>query len=70
MSTISNEFAAELIAKLRAGVESRDELTADTPIDPCVLLILKLYDDIEAIKKGTAFLGVGGGIKAPTRVVG
>lgn len=59
MTVISNDFAAELIAKLRAGVESRDELTADTPIDPCVLLILKLYDDLQALTKATAFLGAG-----------
>lgn len=68
--TISNDFAAELIAKLRAGVESRDELTAESPIDPCILLILKLYDDLENLKRGTAFLGVGNGIKSVERVGG
>lgn len=68
MTVISNEFAAELVAKLRAGVEKRDELTADSPIDPCVLLILKLYDDLQALQKAMAFLG--GGIKPVTKVAG
>lgn len=68
MTTISNEFAAELIAKLRAGIDTRDELTAADPVDPCILLILKLYDDLQALTKATAFLG--GGIPAVTKVRG
>lgn len=68
MTTISNEFAAELIDKLRAQVESRDETLAETPADPRDLLILKLWDDLEQMKKATGFLGVG--IKPVTRVQG
>lgn len=68
MTTISNDFAAELIAKMRAQIDSRDELTAETPVDPRDLLILKLYDDLQALTSATAFLN--GGIKSPTRVQG
>lgn len=68
MTTISNEFAAELIDKLRAHVESRDETLAETPADPRDLLILKLWDDLEQMKQATGFLGVG--IKPVTRVSG
>ena len=68
MTTISDEFAAEIIQQMRAHIESRDELTGAAPIDPRDLLILKLYDDLQALKKGTAFLGVGGGIPPVTRV--
>lgn len=60
--TISDEYAAELVAKMRADHASRDELTGAEPIDPRDLLLVKLYDDLQAMKKGTAFLGVGGGI--------
>lgn len=70
MTTISNDFAAELIAKMRAEINSRDETTAEVPVDPRDLLILKLWDEVQDLKKGTAFLGVGGGIKAPQRVEG
>lgn len=68
MTSISDEFAAELVAKMRADHEARDELTGGEPIDPRDLLILKLYDDLQAMKKGTAFLGVGNGIKPVQRV--
>lgn len=64
--TITDSYAAELVAKLRAAHEARDELTAETPIDPRDLLILKLYDDLKALEKAMGFLG--GGIKA-TRIV-
>lgn len=67
---ISNEYASELIAKMRAQIESRDETTALVPVDPCELLILKIWDDLQDLKKGTAFLGVGGGIKPVERVNG
>lgn len=70
MALISNEYAAELVGKMRAEIERRDELTAPVPIDIRDLLIIKLYDDLEALKKGTAFLGVGGGIPAVTKVSG
>lgn len=70
MTNISNDFAAELIAKMRAEIDSRDETTADTPVDPRDLLILKLWDEVQDLKKGTAFLGVGGGIKPVERVSG
>lgn len=63
--TISDEFAAELVAKMRADYGTRDELTAD-PIDLRDLLILKLYDDLQALTKSVAFLG--GGIKPVQRV--
>lgn len=66
--TISNEKAAEIVAKLRKDVESLDEITGGQPADPCALLLIKLYDDLEALKKGTAFLGVGGGIPPVQRV--
>lgn len=68
MTTISNEFAAELVEKLRAQVESRDETLAETPADPRDLLILKLWDDVQQLSNATSFLN--GGIKAPTRVQG
>lgn len=70
MTTISNDFASELIAKMRAEINSRDETTAEEPVDPRDLLILKLWDEVQALKKGTAFLGVGGGIKPIERVPG
>jgi hypothetical protein len=66
MTVISDEYAAELVAKMRAAHESRDELTAD-PIDPRDLLILKMWDDLKALEKAMSFLG--GGIK-PVRSVG
>lgn len=65
MTTVSNEYAAELVAKLRTEIESRDELTGAAPVDPRDLLILKLYDDLQALTAATAFLG--GGIKPVTR---
>lgn len=66
--TISNEYAAEIVAKMRAGLESRDELTGATPVDPRDLLILKLYDDLQALTKAMSFMG--GGIKPTVRVNG
>ncbi len=63
---ISNEFAAEIVAKLRADIESRDETTAETPVDPRDLLLVKLWDDLQALTQATAFLG--GGIKPVQRV--
>ena len=70
MTTISNEFAAELIAKIKGELDKRDELTASTPIDPVVLLVVKLWDDLQDLKRGTAFLGVGAGIPAVRKVDG
>ncbi len=66
--TISDEYAAEIVAKMRAELERRDETTADAPVDPRDLLLLKLYDDLQALTKATAFLG--GGIQPPRRVNG
>ncbi len=68
--TISDEYAAELVAKMRADLERRDELTAEAPVDNRDLLLLKLYDDLQALKKGTAFLGVGSGIPPVRKVAG
>lgn len=56
---ISNEFAAEIAAQIRAEVTSRDETTAETPVNVRDLLLLKLYDDLQALTKATAFLGAG-----------
>ncbi len=70
MSVISDEFAAEIVARMRADIERRDETTAEGPVDNNTLLLLKLYDDIQALKRGTAFLGVGGGIPAVRKVAG
>lgn len=72
MTVISNEFAAEIVAKMRAHVESRDELTEVSDHgrdgDLQIMLILKLYDDLQALTKATAFLG--GGIPPVTKVSG
>ena len=68
MTVISDEYAAELVAKLRADHEARDELTGGEPIDPRDLLLLKLYDDLQSLTKATAFLN--GGIPAVKRVSG
>ena len=67
MTTISDEFAAQIVTKIRADVETIDELSGGAPADPRDLLLLKLYDDVQAIKRGVSFLGVGGGIKPVTR---
>lgn len=66
--SISNEFAAEIVAKIRAEIESRDELTGGAPIDPQILLLLKIYDDLQALTKAMSFMG--GGIKPVQRVAG
>ena len=63
---ISDEYAAQLVANMRATIEGRDETTAETPVDPRDLLIIKLYDDLRALTGATAFLG--GGIKQVQRV--
>lgn len=68
MTGISNEFAAELVANLRAEIDARDETLATEPANPRDLLLIKLYDDLQALTQATAFLG--GGIKPPTRVSG
>ena len=68
--TISNEYAAEIVDRLRADFEARDETTAVDPVDTRDLLLLKLYDDLQEIKKGAAFLGIGGGIPPVRRVDG
>lgn len=67
MSVISDAFAAELIAQLRASHERSDPLTGGVVADNRDLLLLKLWDDLQAIKRGVAFLGVGGGIKPVER---
>lgn len=66
--TISDEFAAEIVARMRAEIERRDELTAETPVDPRDLLLLKLYDDLQGLTKAMAFLG--GGIPPVRKVAG
>lgn len=63
--TISDDYAAELISKIRATIDRRDELTAEAPVDPRDLLLLKLYDDLHALRNSVAFLG---GIKPVQRV--
>lgn len=68
MTIISPEFAAEIVAKMRADLERRDELTAETPVDPRDLLLLKLYDDLQALTQATAFLG--GGIPPVRKIAG
>lgn len=59
MTVISDDFAAEIVAKMQAALERRDELTAEAPADPRDLLLLKLYADLQALKGATAFLGAG-----------
>lgn len=66
--TISNEFAAEIVANLRAALESRDETTATEPPNVRDLLLVKLWDDLHALTNATAFLG--GGIKPTQKVNG
>lgn len=56
---ISAEFAAEIVADMRASIAKRDELTGDTTVDARDLLLLKLYDDLQALTKATAYLGAG-----------
>lgn len=68
MSVISNDYAAEIVANLRAALERRDETTAETPPDVRDLLLIKLYDDLQALTKATAFLG--GGIPRVTKLEG
>lgn len=63
MPPITDEYAAELVAELerpyRSGVIG-ELVTAD----PKELLILKLYAEVQALKKSIAFLG---GIQPMTR---
>lgn len=66
--TISNDFAAEIVANLRAALESRDETTATEPPNVRDLLLVKLWDDLQALTNATAFLG--GGIKPTQKVNG
>lgn len=68
MAIISNEYAAEIVARMRADIEKRDESVATEPVDVRDLLILKLYDDIQGLTNATAFLG--GGIRPVTRTEG
>lgn len=63
---ITNEYAAEIVEKLRAQINARDETTAETPVDTRDLLLIKLWDDLQALTKATAFLN--GGIPAVQRV--
>ncbi len=63
---ITDDYAAELVAKLRASTQRTDEIGATIPADPRDLLILKLYDDLKALTKSMSFLG--GGIR-PTRAI-
>lgn len=55
---ISNEFAASIVAQMRAEIEKRDVLTG-AAVDNRDLLLLKLYDDLQALTKAMAFLGGG-----------
>ena len=66
MTTISDTYATELIAKLRADTERTDEIGAPVAVDPRDLLILKLWDDLKALQNGTAH--IWGGIKGVQRV--
>lgn len=66
MTAITDSYAAELIAKLRADTTRTDEIGAPLPVDPRDLLLIKMYDDLQALTKAMGFLG--GGIR-PTRVV-
>lgn len=66
MTVITDDYAAELVAKMRADIERRDELTAEAPVDPRDLLLLKVYDNLKQLEKAMAFLG--GGIK-PVRAI-
>lgn len=66
--TVSNQYAAELIEGIRADIESRDELTGADPVNPRDLLLVKLWDDLQALTKAMAFMG--GGIQPVQRVQG
>lgn len=68
MPVISDDYAAEIVTKLRADHESRDLVTGGEPPDPRDLLLLKMYDDLAALQKAMSFLG--GGIKPVTRANG
>lgn len=68
MTVISDEFAAEIVAKMQAEIDARDETTAEEPVNPRDLLLLKLYADLQALTKATAFLG--GGIPPVRKVAG
>ena len=65
---ISNEYAAELIEGIRADIESRDELTGAEPVNPRDHLMVKLWDDLQALTKAMSFMG--GGIRPVQRVQG
>ncbi len=57
---VSDEFAAELVAKVAAGASA--QAAADWGnADPRDLLILKLWAKVQALEGATGFLG--GGIK-------
>jgi hypothetical protein len=63
---MTDEQAKEIAEKLRM----RASLTS---VNGQNLFLLKLYDDIQAIKQamaGLSFLGVGGGIKPVTKTDG
>lgn len=66
--TISNDYAAEIVANMKAALERRDETTAESPPDVRDLLLIKLYDDLQDLTKSMSFLG--GGIKPVTRTEG
>jgi hypothetical protein len=65
---ISNEYAAEIVANLRSAIARRDETVAETPPDVRDLLLIKLYDDLQALTKSMSFLG--GGIRPVTKMEG
>lgn len=66
MTVISDSYAAELVAQLRANTERTDEIGSPVAVDGRDLLILKIWDDLKALEKAMGFLG--GGIKGVQRV--
>ena len=64
--TITNEQASKIVADMKAELDRRDELTGGHAVDSRDLLLIKLWDDLQALTNATAFLG--GGIKPVQRV--
>ena len=65
---MTKEQMAAQIDAWRAQIEAYDETTATKPLDPMIVVMVQLHDDLQALTSATAFLG--GGIKTPTRVSG
>lgn len=65
---MTDERAKEIADELRLRADVTDGVVSGQD-----LFLLKLYDDIQALKKamdGLSFLGVGGGIKPVTKTDG